>query len=121
MDQGLHEDALNEMMGDTTMDFHDFNRTKNIMNIEGTWTFETMRQKLKRLEAEALRNGLGTPAQSGAEGHVRKKLLVRKIFDEQRKWDLAHSVIDFGEPMNWHVSLFRFSAFAFVGSKNISS
>ena len=40
----------------------------------------------------------------GAEGHTRKKILIRKIFDAQQKWDLAHTVIDFNSDMNWHGS-----------------
>jgi len=47
------------LLADTTMDFHDFNKTKHVMRQEGTWTYETMRQKLKRIETEAQDKGLG--------------------------------------------------------------
>ncbi|GMI14663.1 hypothetical protein TrVE_jg1553 [Triparma verrucosa] len=104
LDQGLHDEGLAEMMADTTMDFHQFNATKYQMRQEGLWNYETMRQKTKRLEKEAKEQGLTTGATSGVESHVRKKLMIRRIFDEQRKYELKNMVIDFGQEINWHGS-----------------
>ena len=105
LDQGLHDEALGEMMGDTTMDFHQFNATKYQMSEEGLWSYETLGQKMKRLAKEAKDQGLNAQSGSGTtESIVRKKLIVRRIFDEQRKWDLQHTIIDFGQKINWHGS-----------------
>jgi hypothetical protein len=104
LEQGLHEEALVELKNDTIMSFHDFNRTKHAMTLDGKWAFETQRQKVKRMEKEAKSNGLDvatTGGGSGTEGHIRKKLMIRRIFDEQRNWDMAHQTTEFGETINW--------------------
>ncbi|GMI33703.1 hypothetical protein TeGR_g1735, partial [Tetraparma gracilis] len=97
--------GLVELKADTILGFSDFNRSKRAMEQEGAWAFETNRQRAKRLEREA--KALGSSADpaaghgTGQEGVVRKKLVVRRIFDEQRRWDMAHSVIDFGQKIDW--------------------
>ena len=67
-------------------------------------SFETNRQKVVRLTKEAKEQGVSSGPSSGAESHVRKKLIVRRIFDEQRKYDLQNSIIDFGQDINWNGS-----------------
>jgi len=91
------------MVDDTAMNFSDFNKTKAVMIMEKSWYYETQRQKMKRLERDA-KEGVDGDARGGAEGHAYMKLLTRSIFDEQRKWDMDHSVTDFGSNINWNGS-----------------
>ena len=59
------------------MDFHQFNSTKHQMGQEGLWNYETLGQKMKRLQKEAKEQGLNGPSGSGtSESHVRKKVSV---------------------------------------------
>ena len=108
IDEGLHDEALVELKRDTIMELGEFNKTKNNMEREGKWAFETNRQKTRRMEKQAREReerGGGNEEEmepsTGGEGHFRKKLIIRGIFDAQRKWDIAHSVSDFGEAIDW--------------------